>query len=125
VAARYRGTRTSFERRVHRVGPAGAAGEQPTFVVYEPGKCILCGLCVQIATAEREPLGLAFIGRGFDVRVDVPFDGTIAEGLSRTAQRCAEACPTGALVLRVGFGCDSISLGCAGLRPADREDSER
>ncbi len=69
-------------------------------VLYEPGKCIACGLCVQIAERYREELGLTFIGRGFDVRPAVPFGGSLAEGLRRAAVECAEACPTGALVLR-------------------------
>ena len=47
-----------------------------------------------------EPLGLTFIGRGFDVRVGVPFNRSIAEGLKRAARQCVEVCPTGALTLR-------------------------
>jgi ferredoxin len=69
-------------------------------IVYEPGKCISCGICVKIAEDAREELGLTFIGRGFAVKVGVPFGGTVAEGLARTARECAEACPTGALALR-------------------------
>ena len=69
-------------------------------VIYEPGKCIACGLCVRIAEDAREELGLTFIGRGFDVRVAVPFDRSIAEGLKTTALKCAAACPTGALSQR-------------------------
>jgi len=69
-------------------------------LVYESGKCISCGLCVQIARDAGEPLGLAHVGRGFTVRVGVPLSGTLAEGLETTARRCAEACPTGALVMR-------------------------
>jgi len=68
--------------------------------VFEPGKCIDCGLCIQIASKAGEELGLTFIGRGFDVAVAVPFDRSIAEGLQRAAQRCVEACPTGALALK-------------------------
>ena len=41
-------------------------------IVYEPGKCILCDACVRIAAAAGEPLGLAAIGRGFDVAVAAP-----------------------------------------------------
>jgi NADPH-dependent glutamate synthase beta subunit-like oxidoreductase/ferredoxin len=84
--ARFSGTRRPFELHT-----------QHDLVVYEPGKCIACGLCIQIAAREKEPLGLAFIGRGFNVRVGVPFNETIAAGLRRTAEEVILACPTGAL----------------------------
>jgi NADH dehydrogenase/NADH:ubiquinone oxidoreductase subunit G len=69
-------------------------------VIYEPGKCIDCGLCIQIATAAKEPLGLTFVGRGFDVRVGVPFDRSLEEALGRVAAECIAACPTAALAWR-------------------------
>jgi NADH dehydrogenase/NADH:ubiquinone oxidoreductase subunit G len=84
------------------------SGERRTFpkddshldVTYDPCKCILCEACVQIAAAVGEPLGLAVIGRGFQVAVAVPFGKPLSEGLRTAAQRCAEVCPTGALALR-------------------------
>jgi len=87
--SRYKGQRRSFVQQL-----------QHPDIIYEPGKCINCGLCIQIASQAREPLGLTFIGRGFDVRVAVPFDHSIAEGLKHAANQCVEACPTGALAFK-------------------------
>ena len=69
-------------------------------IVYEPGKCIACGICLRIAEEAREPLGLAFIGRGFQVRVGVPLGHSLADGLRTCAKACAEACPTGAIAVK-------------------------
>lgn len=71
-------------------------------VLFEPGKCIDCGLCIQIASRAREPLGLTFIGRGFDVRVGVPLGGDLSEAIAKTAAECVAACPTAALTKKDG-----------------------
>lgn len=70
---------------------------QDAGAVYEPGKCIKCGLCVQVTRKEGEPFGFTFVGRGFDVKAGVSLDKTLAEGLERVADLVVEACPTGAL----------------------------
>ncbi len=69
-------------------------------IIYEPGKCIDCGLCIQIAAKNGEKLGMSFIGRGFDVRMAVPFGRPFAEGLEKSAAECIAACPTGALAYK-------------------------
>jgi len=66
-------------------------------LVFEEGKCIACGLCVAIAKQAGEKTGLAFVGRGFDVQVAVPFGKELAEGLQKAAEAAAKACPTGAI----------------------------
>jgi formate dehydrogenase major subunit len=76
-------------------------------IIYEPGKCINCDACVRIAAAACEPLGMAMIARGFDVRVAPPFEKPLSEALVKTARQCAESCPTGALALRTRRACES------------------
>lgn len=86
-ANRFRSERRPFEQHL-----------QPGGVIFEPGKCILCGICVKLTELAQEELGLTFIGRGFDVRVATPFNRTIEDGLQKVAEECVKQCPTGALV---------------------------
>ncbi len=69
-------------------------------LVFEPGKCISCGICVRLAQNERSGVGLAALGRGFDLRIGPPIGFSLRDALGETARRCAEACPTSALSLR-------------------------
>ena len=78
-------------------------------IIYEPGKCIMCDACVRIAAGAGEPLGLATIGRGFNVTVAVPFGKPLSEGLREVGLRCVEACPSGALALRSKRSCDLVA----------------
>jgi ferredoxin len=82
------GTRKNFELIV-----------QHEMVLYEPGKCIKCSLCVQITKKASEKFGLTFVGRGFNVRVAVPLNKNLQEGLQKVALQCVEACPTAAMAL--------------------------
>ncbi len=70
---------------------------QHSHVIYEPGKCIKCGLCVRITEKAGEDFGLTFIGRGFNVRLDVPLNESLENGLKKVAAECVKACPTAAL----------------------------
>jgi formate dehydrogenase major subunit len=79
-------------------------------IIFEPGKCIICGACIQVAAQAGEELGLSFVGRGFQVTVTGPFHRPMAEALRKSARRAAEVCPTGAIMLR--------GTGCAGCRLA-------
>ncbi|MCX6241764.1 MAG: 2Fe-2S iron-sulfur cluster-binding protein [Bacteroidetes bacterium] len=74
---------------------------QHEFVVYEAEKCIKCGICVEITKSEHELQGLTYIGRGFDVRINVPLGGSMEGALVRTGKKVIEACPTGALACKI------------------------
>jgi hypothetical protein len=73
---------------------------QHDHVIYEPSKCIKCGICVRLTEKHKEEFGFTFIGRGFDVVVGVPFDEPLDSGLKVVAGKVAMACPTGALSLK-------------------------
>lgn len=66
-------------------------------LLFDAGKCIKCGLCIEVAKREGDLPGLSFTGRGFDTRVTVPFDGPMLQALARSAAACVSICPTGAL----------------------------
>lgn len=70
---------------------------QTDVLVYEPEKCIKCGLCIEIVSKNKELTGLAYIGRGFDIRIDVPFNKSLQQAIAHSALECINACPTGAL----------------------------
>jgi len=80
--------RKMVEKLIHREG-----------IVFEPNKCIKCGICVRLTRQHGEEFGFTFVGRGFDVKVGVPFNETVEKGLAKTAAIVAKNCPTGALAM--------------------------
>ncbi len=78
-------------------------------IVFEPGKCIKCGICTRIAEAAGEAAGLTFLNRGMETTVGVPFGDPLGQALTQaTALRCADACPTGALTRPEGEAEDTV-----------------
>jgi NADPH-dependent glutamate synthase beta subunit-like oxidoreductase/ferredoxin len=73
---------------------------QHELVVFEPEKCIKCGICIRITSSNQDIPGLTYIGRGFDVHLAAPFHYSTGEALSLLAEDCANHCPTGALAIR-------------------------
>jgi ferredoxin len=91
--ARARRFRIGERRPVRRI-------RQHPEVIYEPGKCIKCGICVRITALENEQLGLAFLNRGYDLQIGAPFGELLSRALQHSAERCVRSCPTGALYFR-------------------------
>lgn len=69
-------------------------------IVFDAGKCILCGLCLEVARQDGLAHGVAFRGRGFPTRVTPALRANIREALDHSGAKCARLCPTGALAFR-------------------------
>lgn len=85
--------KTSERRRITKVN-------NHTSIIYEPQKCIKCGICVRLTEKYTERFGFTYIGRGFDVEVGVPFNEEMNHALTDTALKVAKGCPTGAIELK-------------------------
>ena len=66
-------------------------------IIYEPGKCIRCGICIKIGETEGKATGPVFNGRGYEVEMGAPLGHSMTEALEGIGLQCAVACPTGAL----------------------------
>ena len=71
--------------------------DQSSVAVYEPGKCVKCGICVRVTQDGGEKYGFTFVGRGFEVTAGVSLEKNLEAGLGDLAEEAVESCPTGAL----------------------------
>ena len=79
-------------------------------LIYEPAKCIRCGLCVY-----NTQDGFTFEHRGFDMRVVIP-----EESKHHVSEKIAKLCPTGALFLKLLLPLMLFLTGCRHL-PKDAQ----
>ena len=88
------GVRPAVFRKAERPDVSGL--QRHGNVIFDVGKCIKCGLCVEITRERGEPFGMSFTGRGFAMEVCVPFGASLEQALSTCAVECVSVCPTGA-----------------------------
>jgi predicted molibdopterin-dependent oxidoreductase YjgC len=68
--------------------------------VFEPAKCVSCGVCVRLGEAKGAKASLTFLKRGYEQRIGPPVGMSFAEALGEHAAEIVAACPTGALARR-------------------------
>lgn len=64
------------------------AEKNPDFI-YDPNKCVLCGICIRSCEQQNETGMLNFVGRGYQTRI--LFSGNKNNCL--TCRKCVERCP--------------------------------
>lgn len=96
------------------------------FIVRDPNKCILCGLCVRVCDEVMGVGALGLVHRGFDTVVKPNLEKPLIESGCVSCGQCVSVCPTGALqerttmvketpvaTLETNTTCSYCSVGCS------------
>ncbi|MGL4485093.1 MAG: FAD-dependent oxidoreductase, partial [Anaerovoracaceae bacterium] len=78
------------------INPVEFEDDHP-FIVRDPKKCILCGLCVRACDEIMGVGALGLVDRGFDTIVKPNLEKPLAESGCVSCGQCVSLCPTGAL----------------------------
>ena len=71
------------------------------FILRDPNKCILCGLCVRMCDEIVGSAALGFVNRGFETVVKPAFEDALKDTDCVSCGQCVSVCPTGALQERI------------------------
>ena len=96
------------------------------FIVRDPNKCILCGLCVRVCDEVMGVGALGLVHRGFDTVVKPALEQHLVDSGCMSCGQCVSVCPTGALQERQSVAkevpletkvtnttCSYCSVGCS------------
>jgi len=71
------------------------------YIVRDPDKCILCGLCVRVCHEVMGVTALGLVNRGFETTVQPALGNPLAESGCINCGNCVSLCPVGALLPKV------------------------
>lgn len=92
-------------------GPAPRKPIRPNYttnseaILYDPDKCILCGLCVNYCEEVPMAEALTFAGKPEDMEVSTAFGIDLFKSSCVLCGGCIAVCPTGAMAERAAVGC--------------------
>ena len=119
---------------IYDVEPERLAGEKSVidfkddhpFIVRDPNKCILCGLCVRVCDEVMGVGALGLVNRGFDTVVKPSLEQPLLSTNCESCGQCVAVCPVGALQERTTMfkevpldnditltTCANCSVGCS------------
>lgn len=73
-------------------------------ILYDPDKCILCGLCVRYCEEVQRAEALTFAGRLGQIEVSTAFGMDLHESTCVLCGGCVEICPAGSMLDRAAIG---------------------
>lgn len=77
--------------------------DEHPFILRDPNKCILCGVCVRVCDEVMGVGALGLVKRGFDTVVKPALEMPLSETGCISCGQCVSCCPTGALQERVSI----------------------